>query len=102
MASERGDSDQSVKEVDRIWFDLVNDWNEHLRAKPTTNRYTTPPEHLRGLVTLKKDESSLLLCGRVEKAAGEEMREAAISVIAEERKSSSKEHEAGASRCIWH
>jgi hypothetical protein len=41
------DSDQSVKEVDRIWVDLVNDWNELLRAKPTTNRYTTPPEHLR-------------------------------------------------------
>jgi hypothetical protein len=56
-ASGRGEADGAVKVIDTLWFEAVEAWTEHIKSKPSTNRYTTPPEHLRGLVSLKKDDS---------------------------------------------
>jgi hypothetical protein len=91
IAAGRGIADGSVPEVDKVWFELMEVWSEYLKEKPTTDRYTTPPEHLRGLVELKKDNSPLLPCGREEKAAGDAMREAAISAVAQQRDSARKD-----------
>ncbi len=77
--------------MDKAWFELMELWNEFLKEKPATDRYTTPPEHLRGKVELKKDDSPLLPCGREEKAAGDKQREAAISMLAEQRDGAHKE-----------
>jgi hypothetical protein len=90
-ASGRGAANGSVPEVDKVWFELMEVWNEYLKEKPATDRYNTPPKHLEGIVALKKDDSPLLPCGRQEKAAGDAQREAAISKLAEQRDSARKE-----------
>jgi hypothetical protein len=92
LAAGRGIADGSVPEVDRVWYELMEVWGEYLKEKPATDRYNTPPEHLRGLVQLKRDDSPLLPCGREEKAAGDTMREAAITVVAEKREKARKEN----------
>ena len=59
-ASGRGSAFGSVPEVDRVWFKLMEFWNEYLKEKPPTDRYTLSLVHLRGKVELKKDD--LLYC----------------------------------------
>ena len=62
------------------------------------DKYNTRPEHLRGKVQLIMDDYPSLPCGREERAAGSEMREDAISTVAEhlervrKENSESKEH----------
>ena len=84
-AAGRGIPTDSVDRLDRVWFDLVQFYNDYLKSKPTTDRYTTPPDHLKGKVQLKYDDSALMPCGREEKATGEKMREEAIAKVAEQR-----------------
>jgi hypothetical protein len=42
-----------VSKPQRVWFELNQAYQDFLRDKLTTIRYTTPPEHLKGKVQLK-------------------------------------------------
>ena len=79
-------------EVYQAWFDLISFWNDYLKDKPATARFSTCPQHLQGLgLALKYDTNSILPSGREEKEAGEEIREKAICVIAEARDNARKD-----------
>ena len=55
---------EDVAEVDTVWFKVMQTYAEYLKDKPANARYTTPPEHLKGLVALEYDKSALMRVGR--------------------------------------
>ena len=96
--SGRGAANGSMPELCSVWCDLDNIRKKIETDKPSTDRYNTAPEHLlapehlRGKVQLIMDDSPMLPCGREERAAGSEMREDAISFVAEQRERVRKEN----------
>ena len=55
---------EAVPEVEKVWFQLVQFWNDFNQDKPRTFRYTTPPAHLVGKVALEYDKSVMIRIGR--------------------------------------
>ena len=47
---------EQTQEVDKAWFKLMEFWTDYIKDKPSTSRYTTPPDHLVGKVELQYDK----------------------------------------------
>ena len=78
-----GRSSGPPSEVAKVWYDLMDFWNGDSEVQPSTDRYKTPPDHLKGKVELLHDENAAMPFESAEAKA--KMREEAIAQNGEQR-----------------